>query len=86
LLTVALLGYLLAVHLAETGAQPAVLRPQLPLLAAGLALAALAVGAAALPALPAGSVSSVIRMVAATAAVLAAGLVLPVWVGSRRGS
>jgi hypothetical protein len=45
---VALIGFLLALHLAEADADPAVLRPQLPLLAAGLGLAVLSVGAAAL--------------------------------------
>jgi hypothetical protein len=38
LLGAALLGYLLAVHLVETGARASVLRPQLSLLAAGLGL------------------------------------------------
>ncbi len=43
-LAVALTGYLLAVHLAETDAGVSVLRAQLPLLGAGLGLTALAVG------------------------------------------
>ncbi len=84
LLGVALLGYLLAVHLAETGAGPRVLRPQLGLLAAGVGLMALAVGAAALPALPSGPTASIIKVVAVAAAVVAGGLIFPVWLGRRR--
>lgn len=84
LLGLALLGYLLAVHLAETRARPAVLRPQLGLLAAGVGLMALAVGAAALPALPAGPTASVIKVVAVAAAVVAGGLTFPIWIGRRR--
>jgi hypothetical protein len=49
LLGLALLAFLFAVHLAETRAEPAVLRGQLPLIAAGVGLMALSVGAAALP-------------------------------------
>jgi hypothetical protein len=79
LLGIALLGYLLAVHLAETRAAPGVLRPQLPLLAAGAGLTALAVGAAALPGPPAGAVSSIVRLIAALAAVIAGGLIIPTW-------
>jgi len=74
-LGVALIGFLLALHLAETGADLAVLRPQLPLLAAGLGLAVLSVGAAALPA--AGPGSGWLAVIAAVAALLAAGLALP---------
>jgi hypothetical protein len=79
LLGVALLGYLLAVHLVETGARTSVLRPQLPLLAAGVGLLGLAVGAAAGPVLPSGPASAVIRVVAVAAAVAAGVLVVPVW-------
>jgi hypothetical protein len=79
LLGVALLGYLIAVHLTETGQRPGSLRPQLPVIAAGLALLALAVGAAALPAATSGLASGLIRSIAIIAAVLAAGLVLPTW-------
>ncbi|MGB6453529.1 MAG: hypothetical protein WBH47_03475, partial [Streptosporangiaceae bacterium] len=79
LLGVALLGYLFAVHLVETQARASVLRPQLPLLAAGLGLLALAVGAAAVPALPSGSTSAVVRVVALAAAVVAGALAVPVW-------
>lgn len=83
-LGVALLGYLLAVHLVETGARVSVLRPQLPLLAAGLGLLGLAVGAAAVPALPSGSASAVVRVVAVFAAVVAGVLVVPVWLRRQR--
>ena len=75
-LGVALIGFLLALHLAETDAGPAVLRPQLPLLAAGLGLGVLSVGAAALPA--AGPGSGWLAVIAGAAALLAAGLALPV--------
>jgi hypothetical protein len=84
LLGLALLGYLFAVHLAETGAPVRVLRPQLPLLAAGLGLLALAVGAAAVPTLPSGSTSAVVRVIAVTAAVVAGALVVPVSLRSGR--
>jgi hypothetical protein len=84
LLGVALLGYLFAVHLTETGAPARVLKPQLPLLAAGLALLALAVGAAAVPTLPSGSASAIVRVVAVTAAVAAGVLVVPVSLRRRR--
>lgn len=84
LLGVALLGYLLAVHLVETGARAGVLRPQLPLLAAGLGLLGLAVGAATGPALPSGAASAAVRVVAVAAAVAVGVLVVPVWLrGSR---
>jgi hypothetical protein len=83
-LGVALLGYLFAVHLAETGAGPRVLRPQLGLLAAGVGLMALAVGAAALPTLPSGTASSVIRYAAIAAAVIAGALTFPIWMGKKR--
>jgi hypothetical protein len=78
-LGLALLGYLFAVHLTETGQRPRSLRPQLPVLAAGLALLALAAGAAALPAASSGLASGLIRSIAIVAAVLAAGLALPTW-------
>ncbi len=82
-LGVALLGYLLAVHLVETGARPRVLRPQGPLLAAGLGVLALAVGAASGPTMPAGLTSAVVRIVAVAAAVAAGVLVVPVWLRDR---
>ncbi len=79
LLGVALLGYLFAVHLTETGQHPAAVRPQLPLLAAGVGLLALAAGAAALPAATSGLASGLVRSIAIIAAVVAAGLALPTW-------
>ena len=75
LLGAALVAYLLAVHLAESRAGPAVLRPQAPLLAAGLGLLALAVGAAMLPAAT-GSAADLMAVLAAVAAVAVAGLAL----------
>jgi len=80
----AIIGFLLAVHMAESRADASVLRRQLPLIGLGLGLSALAVGAAALPSLPTGGVSSVVRIVAATASVVAAGLAVPVWLSRRR--
>ena len=76
-LGLALLGYLLATHLAETRATPRVLRGQLPLLAAGLGLLALAVGAAALPGHPSGPAAFVATAVTVVAAVIVVALVLP---------
>jgi hypothetical protein len=78
-LLVALLGYLLAVHLAETGAPPRTLRAQLPPLAVGTGLAVLAIGAGELPGLPAGAAGTAVRIVAAAAAVCAAAMVIPTW-------
>lgn len=75
-LGVVVLAFLLALHLAETGDRPGVLRPQLPLLAAGLGLAALSGGAAMLPA--AGPDSGWLTVIAALAAAVAAALALPV--------
>jgi hypothetical protein len=77
LLGAALLAYLFASHLAESRARLSVLRPQAPLIAAGLGLLALAVGAAALPS-GTGSAADVLVLLAAVAAVAAAGLVIPV--------
>jgi hypothetical protein len=76
-LGVALLAYLLTAHLAQTSPRPGTLRPQLPVLAAGLGLLILAVGAAALPRPPAGSAAELLRVLAVIAAVLAGGLALP---------
>jgi hypothetical protein len=79
ILGVALLAFVLAAHLAETGSgAKAVLRPQAPVLAAGAGLGALAVAAVALPALPAGPAAAVLRLLAVAAAVLAGALALPV--------
>jgi hypothetical protein len=80
-LGVALTGYLLAVHLTETRAGAGVLRAQLPLLGAGIALTALSVGAAALPHFMAGTADATIRIVVLVVAVVAVGLALPVWLG-----
>jgi hypothetical protein len=82
-LGVAIVAFLLAANLAETGAQPSVLRAQLPVLAAGLGLLALAVGAAALPALSPGPAATAARVAAVLAAVIAGALAVPVG-GSRR--
>jgi hypothetical protein len=83
-LGVALLGFLLSAHLAETGARAAILRPQIPVLAVGIALIALSVGAAALPGLPSGAASSAIRVIAALAAVIACALAVPTWLNRDR--
>lgn len=77
-LGVVLLGYLLAVHLTETSARPAVLRPQLPLIAAGLGLLALSVGAAALPSTGLGTTAIWLAALAAIAALVTAALTLPI--------
>jgi hypothetical protein len=77
-LGVLMLGFLLAVHLAEASARPAAFRPHLPLLAVGVALAALSAGAAMLPALGAASGSGLLAVIAAIAAVVAAALALPI--------
>ncbi len=75
LLGVALVAYLLAVHLAESAARPAVLRPQAPLLAAGLGLLVLAAAAAMLPA-ETGTAAELMAVLAAVAAVAVGGLAL----------
>ncbi|MHB1876386.1 MAG: hypothetical protein ACYCPF_16205, partial [Streptosporangiaceae bacterium] len=72
-----LVGYLLALRLAETGAGRSALRRQVPLLATGAALAALSIGAAVLPAAGPGT-SGWMAALAAAAAVVAAALVLPI--------
>ena len=73
----ALIAYLLAVHLAESGASPAVLRPQAQVLAIGAGLLALGAGAGMLPASGPGAGSALLRLVAAGAFILAGALVLP---------
>lgn len=83
LLGVALLGYLLAVHLAETRAGASALRAQLPLLGIGVGLTALAIGVAALPGLPAGPTAALVRAAAVLVAVVVACLAIPVWLGRR---
>jgi hypothetical protein len=78
-LGVALLGYLFAIHLAERNAPVGSLRSQVPVIVAGLALAALAVAATALPGVPGGATAAVARIVAVAGAVFAAALVIPTW-------
>ena len=73
----ALIAYLLATHLAESGASPRALRPQVRVLAVGAALLALGAGAGMLPAAGPGAGSALLRLVAAGALIAAAGLVLP---------
>jgi hypothetical protein len=77
LLGAALLCYLLATHLAESHAPLRVLRPQLPVLIAGLGLLALGTGAALLPAAAPGPGAGLLRVLAAIAAIAAGVLVLP---------
>ena len=73
----ALLAYLLATHLAESGASPGVLRPQAGVLAAGAGLLARGAAAGMLPASGPGAGSALLRLMAAGALIAAAGLVLP---------
>jgi hypothetical protein len=73
----ALIAYLLATHLAESGASPGILRPQTRVLAVAAGLLALGAGAGMLPATGPGEGSALLRLVAAVALVAAAGLVLP---------
>ena len=73
----ALIAYLLATHLAESGASPGALRPQVRVLAVGAGLLALGAGAGMLPAAGPGAGSALLRLVAAVALIVAAGLVLP---------
>jgi hypothetical protein len=77
-LGVALLGYLVALQVAESGARLMAFRAQVPLIAAGIGLAALSVGAAALPASASGSGSGWLAVLAAVAAIVAVALALPV--------
>ena len=72
-----LIAYLLAVHLAESGAPLGALRPQARVRAAGAALLALGAAAGMLPATGPGPASTLLRLVAAVALIAAAGLVLP---------
>ncbi len=73
----ALIAYLLATHLAESGASARVLRPQVRVLAVGAGLLALGAGAAMVPAAGPGAGSALLRLVAAGALIAAAVLVLP---------
>jgi len=81
-LGVALIAYLLATHLAESGGGPgetaAVLRGQAPVLAAGAGLLVLAAGSAVLPSAGTGMAGGWLRAAASVAAVLAFALCLPV--------
>ena len=77
-LAVVLIGYLITLHLTESNSRLAAFRPQLPLIIAGLGLAAISVGAAALPASAGGTGSGWLAVLAAIAAVIAAALALPV--------
>jgi phosphatidylserine synthase len=73
-----LAAYLLAVHIAESGAPPGrLLRRQAKLLLAGACLLALGAGFAMLPAAGPGAGSALLRVLAAAAVVAAAALVLP---------
>ena len=75
-----LIAYLMATHLAESGASPGVLRPQVRVLALGAGLLALGAGAGMLAAAgpgDGGSGSALLRLVAAAALIIAAVLVLP---------
>jgi hypothetical protein len=72
-----LVAYLLAVHLAESGASAAALRPQVRVLAIGAGLLAIGAAAGMLPAPGPGAASALLRLVAAIALIAAAGLVLP---------
>jgi hypothetical protein len=73
-----LVAYLLAVHIAESGAAPGrLLARQARVLIAGACLLALGAGFAMLPAAGAGAGSAVLRILAAAAVVAAAALVLP---------
>ncbi len=74
----ALIAYLLATHLAESDASPAVLRPQARVLAVGAGLLALGAGAGMLPATGPGPGSALLRLVAAGALIAAAALALPI--------
>jgi len=73
-----LVAYLLAVHIAESGAPAGrLLRRQLKVLLAGACLLALGAGFAMLPAAGPGAGSALLRVLAAAAVVAAAALVLP---------
>jgi hypothetical protein len=74
----ALVAYLLATHLAESGADPSLLlRRQAKLLFVGACLLALAAGVAELPAAGPGAGAAILRVLAAAAVITAVALVLP---------
>ncbi|HEX6521969.1 MAG TPA: hypothetical protein VF070_18475, partial [Streptosporangiaceae bacterium] len=70
-------AYLLATHLADSGASADALRPQATVLAAGVCLAALGAAFGMLPAVTPGGGSALLRAVAAIAVIIAAGLAMP---------
>jgi hypothetical protein len=73
-----LLAYLLATHIAESGADAVpLLRRYAKLLIAGVCLLALGAGFATIPAAAAGSGSAILRVIAAVAVIAATALVLP---------
>jgi hypothetical protein len=73
-----LLAYLLATHIAESGAEAVpLLRRHASLLVAGACLLALAAGFAMIPASAPGAGSAVLRVIAAVAVIAATALVLP---------
>jgi hypothetical protein len=72
-----LIAYLLILHLAESDAPLATLRPQARVLGLGAVLLALGAGAGMLPAAGPGAGSALLRLAAAGALIAAAGLVLP---------
>jgi len=73
-----LAAYLLVTHIAESGADPAlVLRRQAKLLAVGACLLALGAGFAMLPAATPGAGTALLRILAAAAVIAATALVLP---------
>ncbi|MBV9452113.1 MAG: hypothetical protein JO345_40130 [Streptosporangiaceae bacterium] len=76
-LAAVLTAYLLATHLADSGASADALRPQMPVLAAGVCLLALGAAFAMLPAITPGGGSALLRVVAAIAVIIAAGLAMP---------
>lgn len=74
----ATVAYLLAVHVAESGAQAGrLLRGQAKVLIAGACLLAIGAGAAMLPGTGPGAGSALLRVLAAVAVIAAAALVLP---------
>ena len=73
-----LVAYLLATHIAESGAAPGwLVRRQAKVLLAGACLLALGAGFAMLPAAGAGAGPALLRVLAAAAVIAAAALVLP---------
>jgi hypothetical protein len=73
-----LAAYLLVTHIAESGADPAlVIRRQAKLLAVGACLLALGAGFAMLPAATPGAGAAILRVLAAAAVIAAVALVLP---------